>query len=181
MAKFNKQQLIQELEKQIQLQLDFAQELTSVNEDQVLRKPTSNSWNAIECLEHMSKSMQVYTHQLDSLELHEGEELEVAIGWLGRYFTNGTRPKNGKITNKIKTMKSLKPQQSNAIQSINEFRNQLENIKHFLVGNKNNLWKSAKVKSALGAVLKFNIAEALSFVLAHNERHILQAQKAMEI
>lgn len=178
MAKINKKEYINDLLKQIDVQISFGESLREADPSSLKFRENEKKWNALECIQHMNQSMQIYTDQLVEKKLDTAEEETVKIGWKGNFFAEGSRPKGEEISYKMKTMKALEPISAD-IKSISKFISLLELIKMFIAENRDGNWTKGRVKTALGPLVKLNIAEAINFVLAHNERHILQAKKAM--
>ena len=180
MAKINKKEYINDLLTQIDVQISFGESLKEVDQSSLLYKENENKWNALECMQHMNQSMQVYTDQLAHIVLQNGVEDTIKIGWKGNFFAEGSRPKGEEISYKMKTMKALEPNNAGD-ESIDIYISLLGLIKSFITQNRDRSWTKGRVKTALGPLVKLNIAEAINFVLAHNERHILQAKKAMPV
>ncbi|MEQ8927261.1 MAG: DinB family protein [Fulvivirga sp.] len=179
MATFNKQEFIDSMLNKIDEQKTFINKINKQPQENLTKKADEKSWNALECVDHMNKAMSLYTDQMKPLKLIEGVEEEVKIGWKGKFFAEGMRPKGEKISYKMPTTKIFIPASKTADETLNSFLQTLEWSKEFLESNRSKEWKGKKVTSALGPLVKFNLAEAFNFLLAHNERHILQAQKAM--
>ena len=180
MAKINKEEYLNDLLNQIDVQISFGESLREAEQSSLLFKENENKWNALECIQHMNQSMQVYTDQLAHIVLQSEAEDTVKIGWKGNFFAEGSRPKGEEISYKMKTMKALEPNKASS-ESIDNYISLLELIKTFITQNKDRSWTKGRVKTALGPLVKLNIAEAINFVLAHNDRHILQAKKAMPV
>lgn len=178
MAKLNKEEFINTMLQKISNQINFVEDLSNKPDEELNSKPTPKAWNALECVDHMNRLLLLYTNQLLPMELDHDFEDTVSIGMKGRFFAEGMRPKGEKISYKMSTAKVFTPSKTNK-QSLDDFKRTLESAQKFLEVNRNKKWKGKKVTSALGPLVKFNIAEAFNFLLAHNERHILQAQRAM--
>ena len=180
MARFNKQEFIKQQKQLIEEQMAFARSLHSIDIHTLEKRPNSKAWNTLECLDHMAKSMSVYGNQLKQLNLNGNSEVKISIGLKGRFFAEGMRPKGEKISYKMKTMKNLEPQEGEVSLNIQSFIDELSVFDQFIDQNINSNWNGVKITSAVGPLVKFNIAESINFLLAHNSRHILQAKKAME-
>ncbi|QSE98286.1 DinB family protein [Fulvivirga lutea] len=179
MAQFNKQEFIDSTLKKIADQKAFVKELSQSPIEEITKKASEKEWSALECVDHMNKAMSLYTEQMKELNLESGEEEIVKIGLKGNFFAEGMRPKGEKISYKMPTTKIFVPEKNDATIILENFLKTLDWSENFLLKNRQNKWHKVKVTSALGPLVKFNLAEAFNFLLAHNERHILQARKAM--
>lgn len=180
MANYIKENFINRQIQLIDNQLEFAMQLLNIPLEQLIYKEQHEKWNALECIEHMNKSMNIYLKQFAGLALKAKDEEFIKIGLKGNFFAEGMRPKGEKISYKIKTMKYLEPD-INGIETVYTFIEMLNAMKSFMLKNKDNSWNKGKVKTALGPLVKLNIGEAINFVLAHNERHVQQAKNSLSL
>ncbi|HNP18380.1 MAG TPA: DinB family protein [Fulvivirga sp.] len=179
MAQLNKVDFSNDLQKQLKAQVQLASSLKELELDVLNKKEAPKKWSVLECFDHMILSTMVYTDQLDKLSLDPGLEVYVKIGWKGNFFAEGMRPKDEVISYKMKTFKRLNPKSNLSLNTIDEFIMLCNKLSSFITDHQNNRWANVKVVSALGPILKLNLSEALNFVIAHNERHLLQAKHAI--
>lgn len=150
-------------------------------------KPSPTSWSAYECFEHMGISNAHYRKGFEKkvMTLSSTEQANASVfksGFLGSYFVKSMTPKtNGEIPSKMKTLKVFKPKGQNNAILIQKF---IEDQKFFLEvierSKELNLTK-IKVVSALGRIVTFRLGDALRFNTGHNQRHMIQARKALEV
>jgi hypothetical protein len=137
-------------------------------------------------LEHLNRYAEFYTSEIERLlqknQTAKGRpEKEFKPGYWGKKFCDSMLPdENGKIK-KMKTFKSKNPAaQEASIDSLEKFlayqerwEKILEKVKDFDL-NKN------KCKLTI-PLIKMNLGSTLRFIIYHQERHILQAQRVLEV
>lgn len=180
MAKISQQEFLSSLEDEISRQLEFAKNLEDYAVETLNQKVDAKSWSVLECLEHMNLSMLVYLDQFKVINNFKPSDGLVKFGIKGKFFAEGMRPKNDKISYKMKTFKKLTPSSHLGHQVIENFINYSKWVLDFIKAHKSHDLNRLRVKTALGPLVKLNVAEALSFVIAHNERHIWQASNVLK-
>ncbi|MEQ9165062.1 MAG: DinB family protein [Fulvivirga sp.] len=180
MAKISQQEFLTSLEDEISRQLNFAKNLEDYSDEILNQKVDAKSWSVLECFEHMNLSMIVYIDQLKMINNLKPSGGLINFGIKGKFFSEGMRPKNDKIAYKMKTFKKLTPASHLDKQVIESFINYSKWVWDFIRTHKPHDLNSIKVKTALGPLVKLNVAEALSFVIAHNERHVWQINNVLK-
>ncbi|MGB1017948.1 MAG: DinB family protein [Chitinophagales bacterium] len=180
------QELIASLVKRNQSFIDVVEnKFSKLSEEQLLTKPAPDKWSISECLIHIIKADEIYTNQFESkIQEKPVQDLSYKPGWLGNWFAEGIVPKNGKITNGMKSLKVMDPQR-NMAELQKEFPSVQDVLEKFVVQqnllNKqmqkavNNDLGSIKIQTAI-PLIKIKLGDALRFVVGHNERHIFQAE-----
>lgn len=178
---FKTEQLIEELKQYVNSHIQFVQSLNELSEDDLQRKKDLKSWSVVECLEHLNLYAIFYNKeiqkQLQNSRYHKSEIFRP--GYLGNKFAIDMLPKKGMKT--MNTFKSKNPIYSRL--------NRKEVIANFLKNQKKllELLEEAKqkdltkIKTAITLpLLKLRLGDTLRFVIHHNERHIVQAQKVLK-
>ncbi len=151
-------------------------------------KPDPKSWNITEVFEHLNLVngyyLKVLGREWDKAETTENESFK--ISWMGKKMVKSMEPKNGKRPMKMKTFKKTDPlelQETRGSQLIDHivFQDFMENLKQFkkliaAIGEKD--LQSVKVKSLI-PILKLKGGDAMAFIIAHMERHLLQAENLL--
>jgi len=188
-------ELIADLNATIQDQLDRVEEFRSLNESELSTSPSADSWNALQCLEHLNRYAEFYLEQIESKsgmkmktsayararEDEKKEDKEFNLGFWGKKFIDGMLPdENGKI-NKMKTFKSKNPSKQEAsADSLERFQKYQKRWLKILDQAKNLDLNRNKCKLTI-PLLKMNLGATMKFVIVHQERHIKQAERAIEI
>ena len=149
----------------------------SLPESQLNFKPLPDRWSILECFEHLNIYNQYYLTATEAAvaSARQTREGEMRYTWIGKKSVAMMHPSN---TKKQKTFKKMIPGKSRLTHDVlHTFLNDQQRILALI--------KNASAVDAVKAVvpveffrlLKMNIAETLEFVVVHEERHLLQAQR----
>jgi len=166
------------------------EEFQILDENQLNWKFAPKKWSVLQCLEHLNLTSRHYIPEMQkavqkAIAAGQSPAEDFKRGFIGNKMTTGTRPKtNGKISNPINTFKNynpnnLAPSESTQVvfdEFLQHHQDLLAIIAQSAIVNMNKI----KVKSLLGSILKFKLGDAIEFLIAHEQRHILQAQKVLE-
>ena len=172
----------------LELILITNEEFNPLSADLFNSKPSDKKWSIGECFEHLNLTLDFYIPKMETIiknkKRYMGHNEYFSYGLLGRMAVTAMLPKSNKrIPYKMKTFRKLKPQQSQA--------NKQHVIRKFLSYQKSTLdiiqelkevnMKKPKITTVAGPMLKMRIGDALHFMIAHNQRHIVQAQQVYKI
>lgn len=191
MARIESRKLITLLKEQLNgINRDFEQIITENDPTLLTHKPSEKEWSAIECFQHLYLTNKYYL-----LKIRETVEKAKAAGaspketfksgFLGNYMYNTMKPKNGEVTNKTGTFKSVDPNKKYAnttldVQKVIEnFKKQQREFGELLSLVEEVGLDSGRVPSLIGPIMSFKPGDALKFLLAHEERHLIQAKNAI--
>ncbi|MEM7103177.1 MAG: DinB family protein [Bacteroidota bacterium] len=151
-----------------------------LNENQINWKPDIDSWSIGECLEHLNMYGDYYIPAI-SEGIHNGANTKPSEkfkpGWLGNYSANAMLPREGVITNKMKSPKDKNPALSTVPRGVVErFINQQKDILTLLEESGNVSMSKVRVPISIGRFIKFKLGDTFRFIIYHNERHIIQAE-----
>ena len=188
MRTYNSEQLITALQKQTEGFLDKAvaewQMLSSVK---LLYQSSPEKWSAAQCLEHLNSYGDYYLPAIENAILKAKQKNSTASnefvpGWFGNYFTELMLPKeDGKKIKKMKAMKAYSPiNDLDASAVISKFIDQQEKMLLLLEEARKVDLGKIHVPVSIAKWLKLKLGDTFLFVIAHNYRHVLQAQKALE-
>jgi len=157
------------------------------NEEVLITSPLPEKWSAKQCVEHLNKTLALYLPRIRaSLELTENTaEDSYKSGFIGHRFISSMSPSDDtlRVVKGMKTFKSLKPGVSgkSSIDVVMTFATQMKELKTLVLSSQYKDFSKLKVTSAIGPIIRFRLGDAYSFVLAHNQRHILQAVRAVAL
>ncbi|MGB0930108.1 MAG: DinB family protein [Chitinophagales bacterium] len=191
MSKIKSNELLQQASNDTQKILNtFKSELKPLTETQLTWKASPEKWSILQCLEHLNLTNRHYIPEIQTaiakaIAAGQSSADDFKRGFIGSKMTTAMKPKpDGKIRNRTRTFKNYNPNNlapSESTQAV--FDEFLQHHADFLViieeSKKVNLNK-VKVKSLLGSILKFKLGDAIEFVIAHEQRHILQAKGVLE-
>lgn len=145
-------------------------------------RKSPEAWNALECIEHLNLYARFY-HPEISLRMQKAnrstDDEDFKSTWLGNYFANTM--KATETLKPMKTFASMNPLKQNLSNShLNEFIAHQEKLLELLKQAK--LFNLNKVKTgiSISRFIKLRLGDTFKVVIYHNERHLLQAKRAIE-
>jgi hypothetical protein len=180
------QRLLDQLQQESQIIVQQVQEkLLSLDERTLRQRPAPQQWNALECLEHLSLTYDYYLPQMEEA-IHEAptdtSEETYESTWLGRMSISSMKPKkDGKIPFKMKTFERIKPTTDHRSpqEVINRFINHQQTFEYLTQQAQNVSVNNTKVTTLAGPLVRLRLGDCFRFLLAHTQRHLLQAQQAV--
>lgn len=179
---------IEDIQRQIDQQLYTVRELFEVHPAEVCEfRPSEKKWSARECIGHLNKTLGFYLpairEQIDKSRA-KGQKANEKFrpGFLGERMTRMMAPRNGVIRNKVRTSGPFLP----AADSLQQSRATLVNFESLMGEFRELVAEAGEVDLGKTRVptpfkiIRLKLGDAFPFVLAHSERHILQAQLAVE-
>lgn len=142
-------------------------------------KENSQSWSILECIEHLNRYSRYYHSEIKkALNAAASIDNEEATStWLGNKFINMMSPKNLK---KQKTLKHLNPSNSKLeVTVIAEFLQHQQTLKMLLQKTAKQSLNKTKVRVEFFKLLKINLGDAFQFLIAHEQRHMIQLQNIL--
>jgi hypothetical protein len=177
-----KKEFLQTLTQKVIWCKEEAEKLKELKESDLRNRPSSEAWNALECLEHLNRYGDFYLPEVEQRFIGSDKytaDHEIRSGFLGAWFIKMIQPSS----NGIKPMKTKKEMNTihadTTIMCIDRFLLQQDKWIAFLEMAKD--YDINKVKSgvSINKWIKLRMCDALEFVILHQERHILQAWKAV--
>ncbi|QHV97744.1 DinB family protein [Spirosoma endbachense] len=187
MPRFTSKTLLLRLEEDVrELRQIAGQEFRHLSDARFLQAPTPAQWSVAQCLEHLN-SYGLYYIPLIEKAIQTGEQHNLTAkdvfssGWLGNYFAESMRPgADGAIRLKMKAVKNHTPDaQLNPRDVLTEFSRQqaqlqslLERAQHIDIGK-------LRIPISIASWIKLSLGDTFRFLIAHEQRHVLQAQKVL--
>lgn len=171
-------QLIDELKKITEENIQFAENLLNETDEKLNFRLSEKSWSILECIEHLNRYGKFYIPEISKrIENSDTKPTEIfSSGILGNYFANSMLPK--KKLNTMKTFKSMNPIHSKLDKSVlNEFIAQQKQMIDLLNEAKNIDLNKVKTSISISNLIKLKLGDTFRFVIYHNLRHIRQAKK----
>lgn len=154
---------------------------------QFSRKPAPEKWSATQCLMHLNSYGHYYLPAIEkviakAIRQQQQPSTQFHSGWLGNYFTEMMLPKeNGFPAKKMSAMKDHIPQSNdNSFEVIAEFIDQQEKLLSLLQKARTIDLNKVKVPISIAKFIKLKLGDVFLFLIAHNYRHILQADRALQ-
>jgi hypothetical protein len=166
-------------------------EIETLSPKELVKRPAKNKWSVAEVIEHMYKAYSLYADKLNS-SLKEAASSEEAWdelnarSWVSLLLKN-FRPKKGLLKMKMKTQKVFEPKLMSSKQNVEslitvftQVDGSLEHLRQCAVDSRTRQIESIRFSSAIGPIIRFNVSEAIEFILRHNERHMFQIERMLD-
>ena len=166
-------------------QIERLNQLLASPQQQLWQQPAPNVWSAMECLEHLNLAGQYYQKEIQealTTAVARMSDQELRSGRVGKMMARGMRPtKEGKRRYKVKTFAvttPLKPDPHRHQTILSDYRALQDQWRELLETAREVDWNQIKIRSLAGNILRLYLGDVFHFLLAHQERHLLQAEEA---
>ena len=173
-------QLLDTLEKRVELHMQEAvSRFQNMTEQQLLAPAANGGWGIAQCLDHLNSYGHFYLPEIKkAMDAHrqEGSRGVFKSSWLGAYFTRMMEPGTGK--RKMKAMKGHIPTANlDARAVVAEFIRQQEILQDYLQQAMKVDLNSIRIPVSIAKWIRLKLGDVFQFIIAHNERHVLQAKR----
>ena len=180
MKAVDKNQLVDTLENKVESHLQQAiQVFQNLGPAHLLQPALNGGWSIAQCLEHLNSYGHFYLPRIQSgLAQTKGKPAAPTFQstWLGSYFTRSMDPVTGK--KKYKALKGHIPVPDlDAAAVVAEFIQQQEVLLACLAQSRQADLNAIKIPLSISRWIKLRLGDVLQFLIAHNERHLLQAKR----
>lgn len=160
--------------------LRAARELNKRSVVDLNHRPAPQSWSALECIGHLNYYGDFYIPEIESQidsSPHAAED-NFKSGFLGNYFAKSMLPKEG--FKKMKTLKSSNPIGKKLDKEvIDHFISHQQKLLELLKRAKRVSLTRTKTGISISKYLKLRLGDTFRVVVYHNQRHLLQAKRAL--
>ena len=144
-------------------------------------KPDPKTWSIAEVIQHLNLTFDLYLPRIveglkDAADAEEVMD-EYPLSAMTALMIKGTAPKGNKRKWHSKTFKFFVPDVKNEEETFSRFEDQHRLFVDLLKRMRHKQHAKVKIVSAAGPMLKFRLGEAAAFLLAHQERHLVQADE----
>lgn len=161
--------------------------MAQLPEHRLLQAPAPGKWSAAQCLEHLNSYGRYYIPALEN-SIRKGEATAVrpatdfSHGWLGGYFIRLMQPKpDGTLSSRMKAPKDHTPvAKLNAVAVLREAQQQQEQLLQLLDRAAGVNIRRLKVRISISKLIKMSVGDTFGFLIAHETRHMMQAQRALD-
>ena len=184
MKKFKSEELINSLKVDVATLLQCLQFFKQQSKDILLQQPAEGKWSVIQVLEHLNGYGRIYLPNIDkalTTNLNNQREAWFTSGFFGNFFTNAIRPKDlFEIKNKMKAPKNHAPDSSlNADAVIEEFVSQQYKLLQLFDLSKERSLNTIRIPISITNLIKLKLGDTFRFLIAHEQRHFIQARNAL--
>jgi hypothetical protein len=178
--------LISELKAITVKNIETAEKVFSISNAASLNFKTSEkSWSVLECLEHLNLYGDFYNSKFNAaIAKGVSKKLEGAEtfhpGKLGDYFAKMMKVGEESKMKKYPAFKSKNPSNFSLPPNVLErFISQQKEMLEILNQAQNIDLEKVKIPTTISMFLKLKLGDGLRFVIYHNERHVIQASRAL--
>lgn len=183
MATFSRQVLITELLDRTELLKASTKPFLRLTNDQLLRQPAPGKWSVTEIYTHLNLSMdQTVRAILSRITLapdHPGDEYH--SGWLGDWLYGRIMPRPDGSVFRLKTITAHSPEgkELDAREALEAFQRHCDSLDDILRHVRTKDLQRIRIPFYLNGLISLRLGDMLRFLVAHGERHLLQAQQAI--
>jgi uncharacterized damage-inducible protein DinB len=184
MAKFKSEELLKDLSQDVSRVKEAAVFFNGADKNKLIYSPEKGEWSVVQVLEHLNAYNRHYLPLIEkelAVVTHDPNAWFMS-GYWGEKFTKMMKPKNVfEIKNKMKTSKKMSFPNSLNVDTV---------LKEFLAGQDRllQLLEQAKVKDlakihipiTLTQLIKLRLGDTFRFLIAHEQRHIIQARNTLK-
>ncbi len=148
--------------------------------------PGPGQWSARDCLSHLNSYGAYYLPLIEKALVNASvpvnpDNTSFKSGWLGNYFIQLMKPTTqGRVSKKMKAAVKHTPE-SNAKshEVIATFIDQQEKMLSLLEKAANNDLERTRIPISINRWIRLQLGDIFLFLITHTERHIAQAERAM--
>ncbi|WP_299454365.1 DinB family protein [uncultured Microscilla sp.] len=161
------------------------QDWQNLTNEQWQQPPAVQSWSMAECLEHLNIYARFYHAEIERVlaqapVAYQKPIEQVHSSWLGRLSINTVKLDEAGIPiKKARTLKKFEPIISlHSPQHIyQEFLQHQHTLIQLIAQAKHVHLNKLKTRTSLHPLIKLRLGDCIHFVVAHNQRHMAQAQR----
>ena len=184
MAKFKSDELLKELAQDVRRIKEAAQFLAEADKNKLAYAPDQGRWSAVQAIEHLNAFNRHYLPLIEkelSLLTHDTNAWFTS-GYWGERFTKMMKPTNVyEVKNKMKTMKKYTFANSLHVETVlNEFLAAQDKLLSLLDQAKGKDLAKIHIPVTLSKLIKFRLGDTFRFLIAHEQRHMIQARNTLK-
>jgi len=184
MNKFKSEDLINQLQADVKQIIAAAEHLQTADPVKLDYCPAEGSWSVAQVLEHLNAYNRYYLPAIEKSMIHISKDTSAWFvpGFWGNYFTKMMMPKNVyEVKNKMKAMKSYTPTKGLNVEAVfKEFIQHQNKLLQLLdVARRRNM-NSIKIPITISKLIRFKLGDVFRFLIAHEQRHMIQARNAIK-
>jgi hypothetical protein len=182
MKKFKSEELIDELQADVRQLILSAEHLRKVDIIKLGLAPAEGKWSVAQCLEHLNAYNRYYLPAIDKSTSIVSKDVSAWFipGYWGEKFTKMMRPQNiYEVKNKMKAPKGYAPERTLNVDAVfSEFIEHQNKLLRLLdIARKRNL-NTIKIPISISRLIRFKLGDTFRFLIAHEQRHMIQARNA---
>jgi hypothetical protein len=184
MAKFQTEALLTGLQDDVQHIIEAAEHIRNSDKNKLVYQLGKEKWSVIQILEHMNAYGRYYLPAIaKAIEEDYGQRNAwFEPGFWGNYFTKSMKPTNvHEVKNKMKAMKAYTfPNSLNIDAVLKEFIDQQHILLGLLEKAKEKNLNTIRIPITLTSLIQLKLGDVFRFLVAHEQRHMIQARNTLK-
>lgn len=184
MAKFKSEDLLKDLQEDVRRLSEAAEFFKQADKSKLVYVVDKNKWSVVQALEHLNAYGRFYMPAIERVLSEKGGTHAAWFnsGYWGERFTKAVKPTNVfEIKNKMKGLKKFSfPNSLNVETVLNEFSAQQEKLLQLLESAKKANLNTNHIPIMLTKIIKLRLGDAFRFLIAHEQRHMIQARNTLK-
>ncbi|UTW66862.1 DinB family protein [bacterium SCSIO 12643] len=183
--KISNKALINELQEGLEECVQSVKQLTQLDPEILMWKENPDSWNALECIEHLNMYGDFYIPEIRKriqsvTPGNNPESLNFKYSWWGNYFANAVAPRPEAELNKMNAFKKLNPiSKPLDISVLDKFLKQQDELKELLNQAEKIDLNKVRTDSTIPMV-RLRLGDTIRVEILHNQRHVRQACRTVK-
>lgn len=161
-------------------------------EETLNQRPRPGKWSVLENMEHLNLACRIYYTEIEkkvNTRPNADTRQKAKSGPIGKLAINSIKPKpDGTIPRPMPTIPGFKPSkklQAPASQLskdnvIRQCKTDQALLLKLLDQAETADINKTRIVSSIGPIIQFRLGDAIRFLVGHNQRHMIQAKKALE-
>lgn len=184
MKKFKSEDLISKLQADARQLIAAVEHMKQTDIVKLGMRPAEGSWSVAQVLEHLNMYDRYYLPQIEKAVGVVSKDWNAwfVAGFWGDYFTRSMLPTNVyEVKNKMKAMKGYRPDRAVNVEAVLDdfIKNQHKTIQLLETARKRNL-NTIKIPITISKFVRLKLGDAFRFLMAHKQRHMIQARNALK-
>lgn len=184
MAKFKSEDLLNDLATDVKRIKESAEYFQTVDKNKMVYCPEKSKWSIVQVLEHVNSFNRHYFPEIErelSVITHNNNSW-FSSGFFGERLVKSQKPTNVyEIKNKMRTTKSHSfPNSLNVETVLNEFLQHQDKLLQLLEMAKMKDLNQSRFGLTFTNFIKLKLGDLLRFLVAHEQRHMIQARNTLK-
>lgn len=184
MPKFKTNDLLDELIQDVNRVKEAAGFFAATEKPRLIYSADAARWSVVQVLEHLNAYNRYYLPAIEKeLSVLTGDtNAWFTAGYWGEKFTKMMRPSNVfEVKNKMKTQKKMSfPNSLNVETVLKEFQAGQEKLLQLLQLAKGRDLEKIKIPISISKLIKLRLGDTFRFLIAHEQRHMIQARNVLK-
>jgi len=184
MAKFKSEDLLNELAQDVKRVKEAAEFFNTGDKNKLIYAPDAGKWSVVQIMEHLNAYNRHYLPLIEKELSVDAQDTNAwfTSGYWGEKFTKMMRPSNVyEIKNKMKTAKKMSfPNSLNIETVLKEFLAGQEKLLQLLAMAKGKDLAKIHIPITLTKLIKLRLGDTFRFLIAHEQRHLIQARNTLK-